>query len=104
MIDFNNGEQLLGYITGLVIILGVFALAVAIIPTFYDFEKITGADNTTGEIEIDQDAIDNINDNVQEFQETAFKAYNFNVLTGYLFTVFAILAMVAILAFVLKRI
>lgn len=76
------------------VIIFVFVVAGVsyVLPTFYDISEIEGSDNTTGSIEIDQDNLEDIAENTEEFADTLNERFSWNVLInlGLIFLLFLI--------------
>lgn len=62
----------------------IIVALIYIVPTYYDFQTITGSENTIGEFEIDEENLEEVQDNVSEFVEVVAEPFNFEpILTGF---------------------
>jgi len=67
-------------IPSVIIIAAIFIFGFQLWFEFYDFEAISGADGTTGEIGIDTETFEDIEESLEELNEEVWEGFDFDAL------------------------
>jgi len=93
--DSAEGWMLL--VVYVVVVLGIFAIAIQLFPLIYDINVLEDSEHTTGTFEIDEEAIENTAENFEDFTDEALEGIQWQTLQAWFFT----LALIAFTAFIL---
>jgi len=100
-----NGKgqgQLVMIITLFIVGAGIIGAAM-IIPLFYDIETISGADGTTGELDIDEDTLEDIQEKVDDLYENVSENFDFENMMGYVFIFIIVVSVIFVLTRIISR-
>ena len=92
----------LSYGTHLIVLAMAFVFIMValiyIVPTYYNFQIITGSENTIGSFEIDEENLEDVQDNVEEFIEVVAEPFNLEPILS-AFVILILIWIVAMLIF-----
>ena len=75
----GQGNIAIGIIS--IIVIGIiFIGGFGLWRSFYDFEALEGAENTSGTLDIDESTLDDIDTSLEELNEVVFENYDFEAL------------------------
>lgn len=87
-----------------IIILGIFVGGFQLWASFYDFESISGSDGTTGEIDIDEDTLEDIEEEWEELGETIWENYDLDNLYTFVVSFIVVVVFVIIINLIVVKI